>query len=259
MQRTTTASAARTTLPLSQRKATHVPAARGHPCATPGAGCGTAPDSSQHPTQSRATASPVAGAAVSPRSCASLEFGVASLCRATGVVYRCVFACPKRGLSQKGSDPFWDTGRHTPLLGQDRSGDTEKSRRRGNATPKRKMTPQFSGAPQMTKPDLARIEAADAAIHALMPEPDRATRIDRECSAAPDGPLHGLVVGVKDVFHVDGLPTTAGSTLPPEELAGPEAAAVSLLRAAGAIVLGKTVSTEFAYAEPGPTRNPHNV
>src|SRR5262245_11508900 len=111
----------------------------------------------------------------------------------------------------------------------------------------------------MTKPDLAKIEAADAAIHALMPEPDRATRIDRECSAAPDGPLHGLVFGVKDIFHVDGLPTTAGSTLPAEELAGSEAAAVSLLRGAGAVVLGKTVSTEFGLFEPGPTRNPRNL
>lgn len=57
---------------------------------------------------------------------------------------------------------------------------------------------------------------------------------------------------------MDGLPTTAGSALPPEELAGPEAAAVSLLKRAGAVVLGKTVTTEFAYFEPGPTRNPRD-
>ena len=73
------------------------------------------------------------------------------------------------------------------------------------------------------------------------------------------GPLHGLVVGVKDIFHVDGLRTTAGSALPAEELSGPEAAAVTLLRGAGAVVLGKTVSTEFAFVEPGPTRNPRNL
>jgi len=107
--------------------------------------------------------------------------------------------------------------------------------------------------------DVERIERADAVIHALMPEPARAARLERELAGAPRGPLHGLLFGVKDIFHVDGLPTTAGSTLPVEELAGPEAAAVTLLRSAGAVVLGKTVSTEFAYLEPGPTRNPRNL
>ncbi len=111
----------------------------------------------------------------------------------------------------------------------------------------------------MMPPDPERFEEADAAIRALMPEPGRAERLARELSTVPAGPLRGVLVGVKDVFHVDGLPTTAGSTLPVEELAGPEAAAVSLLRGAGAVVLGKTVSTEFAWFEPGPTRNPRNL
>jgi len=110
-----------------------------------------------------------------------------------------------------------------------------------------------------TGSDLARFEEADAPIGSLMPEPGRAARLERAVSTAPDGPLRGLVVGVKDIFHVDGLATTAGSTLPVGELAGPEAAAVSLLRGAGAVVLGKTVSTEFALFEPGPTRNPRNL
>jgi Asp-tRNA(Asn)/Glu-tRNA(Gln) amidotransferase A subunit family amidase len=65
-------------------------------------------------------------------------------------------------------------------------------------------------------------------------------------------------VAVKDIFNVDGLPTQAGSRLPASVFAGPEAAAVAALRAAGALVLGKSVSTEFAYFAPGPTRNPHN-
>jgi Asp-tRNA(Asn)/Glu-tRNA(Gln) amidotransferase A subunit family amidase len=108
-------------------------------------------------------------------------------------------------------------------------------------------------------PDLRRIEQHDAAIRALVPEPGRADRIARALAAALDGPLHRVLVGVKDIFHVDGLPTTAGSTLPLEQLAGPEAAVVSMLRAAGAVVLGKTVSTEFAFLEPGPTRNPRNL
>ena len=106
--------------------------------------------------------------------------------------------------------------------------------------------------------DLARIEDEDVGLRALVPEPDRAARIARELAAAPTGPLHGVPVGVKDLMHVDGLATTAGSRLPPAELAGPEAAAVSLLRAAGAVVLAKTVTTEFALFAPGPTRNPRN-
>ncbi len=110
-----------------------------------------------------------------------------------------------------------------------------------------------------TELDVALLEEVDAAIRSLMPEPGRAKRLERAVSTAPSGPLRGLVVGVTDIFHVDGLPTTAGSTLPVDELAGPEAAAVSLLRSAGAVVLGKTVSTEFALFEPGPTRNPRNL
>lgn len=106
---------------------------------------------------------------------------------------------------------------------------------------------------------LARIEAADAPIQSLMPEPGRAARIHRDMIKAVEGPLHRLLVGVKDIFHVEGMQTSAGSTLPPAELAGPEAAAVTLLRSAGAVVLGKTMSTEFALAEPGPTRNPRNL
>jgi Asp-tRNA(Asn)/Glu-tRNA(Gln) amidotransferase A subunit family amidase len=63
-------------------------------------------------------------------------------------------------------------------------------------------------------------------------------------------------VGVKDIFNVDGFATRAGSHVPPQDLAGPEAAAVVVLRRAGALILGKTVTTEFAYFAPGPTRNP---
>ena len=65
-----------------------------------------------------------------------------------------------------------------------------------------------------------------------------------------------MPVGIKDIFHVDGFETRAGSRLPPAELAGEEAASVTRLRAAGALIVGKTVSTEFAYFAPGPTRNP---
>jgi len=64
---------------------------------------------------------------------------------------------------------------------------------------------------------------------------------------------------VKDIFHVSGFETRAGSQLPPAELAGDESAAVTQLKMNGALILGKTVTTEFAYFAPGPTRNPHNI
>ncbi len=69
------------------------------------------------------------------------------------------------------------------------------------------------------------------------------------------GPLHGVPVGVKDIVHVAGLPTRAGSRVYRAEPAE-DATVVGRLRRAGAIILGKTHTTEFAYADPAPTRNP---
>src|SRR5439155_34254 len=70
------------------------------------------------------------------------------------------------------------------------------------------------------------------------------------------GPLHGVPVGVKDIFDVAGMPTTGGAKPFAHTRPGADAAAVARLRAAGAIILGKTVTTEFAYRDPAPTRNP---
>jgi Asp-tRNA(Asn)/Glu-tRNA(Gln) amidotransferase A subunit family amidase len=106
----------------------------------------------------------------------------------------------------------------------------------------------------------------EPSLQAFVPEEDRFERLHREADALlaqyPDGEarpaLFGMPVGVKDILHVDGFPTRAGSRLSPEELRGPEAASVTRLKEAGALVLGKTVSTEFAYFAPGPTRNPHH-
>ncbi|QZX99425.1 amidase [Halobaculum rubrum] len=90
----------------------------------------------------------------------------------------------------------------------------------------------------------------------------RHSRTESE-SDASDGtnrpPLFGVPVGVKDIFHVDGLATRARSELPPDALAGQESTAVRRLRAAGATVAGKTHTTEFAYFAPAPTRNPHDL
>ena len=113
---------------------------------------------------------------------------------------------------------------------------------------------------------LDRIEALDPTLRALVPEPGRRARLHaaaeellaRHPEPADRPPLFGALVGVKDVLRVDGMPIQAGSRLPAEELAGSESAAVGLLRAAGALVLGRTCTAEFAYAAPGPTRNPHD-
>ncbi len=119
-----------------------------------------------------------------------------------------------------------------------------------------------------TPQDIDRLEALVARrepeLLALLPEDGRFERLRREWDALnrryPDPatrpPLFGAVVGVKDIFNVDGFPTRAGSALPPALFAGPEAACVTALRAAGALVLGKTVTTQFAYFAPGPTRHP---
>ncbi|WP_405365608.1 amidase [Kitasatospora sp. NBC_00039] len=111
-----------------------------------------------------------------------------------------------------------------------------------------------------------RIEQVDPLIHAFVPEPGRPERLHAEARALaaryPDPaaapPLYGVAVGIKDIVHVDGLPTHAGSALPPGVLAGPQAVVVDRLRAAGALVAGKTVTAEFAGTAPGPTRNPHH-
>ena len=61
------------------------------------------------------------------------------------------------------------------------------------------------------------------------------------------------------IFGVAGMPTRAGNKLPAELFAGPEAACVTALKNAGALILGKTITTEFAYFAAGPTRNPYQV
>lgn len=109
-----------------------------------------------------------------------------------------------------------------------------------------------------------RCAEREPSLHAFVPEPGRFQRLQRQArelaarypEPAERPPLFAVPVGVKDIFHVEGLPTRAGCRLPPELLAGAEAEAVSALRRAGALILGKTVTTELAYFEPGPTRNP---
>ena len=113
----------------------------------------------------------------------------------------------------------------------------------------------------------ARFEASEPVIQAFLPERNRFERIRRDAQdlearyrdAGARPPLYGAMLGVKDIFHADGFVTRAGASLPADLLAGDESAVVTALKRAGALILGKTVTTEFAYFEPGPTRNPHHT
>jgi len=112
----------------------------------------------------------------------------------------------------------------------------------------------------------SHFESREPSVLAFLPEPNRFEQLCKEAesllSRFPDlknrPPLFGMSVGVKDIFHVDGFVTQAGSRLPAEELQGIEAESVTRLKNAGALIMGKTVTTEFAYFTPGATRNPHN-
>jgi Asp-tRNA(Asn)/Glu-tRNA(Gln) amidotransferase A subunit family amidase len=120
----------------------------------------------------------------------------------------------------------------------------------------------------MTELDVleARFAEREPGIQAFVPEPGRFERLRREQAEQerrwPDPqrrpPLFGVLVGVKDIYHVDGFKTRAGSRLPPSVLRGREAPCVTALKNAGALILGKTVTAEFACFAPGPTRNPRN-
>lgn len=116
-------------------------------------------------------------------------------------------------------------------------------------------------AEDLVRACLERVAARDDDLHAF-------THVDavsalaqaRALDAGPvRGPLHGLPLGVKDLFDTTDLPTAYGSALYAHHRPAADAASVTLCREAGAVVLGKTVTTEFAYFTPGPTVNPHNA
>ena len=108
-------------------------------------------------------------------------------------------------------------------------------------------------------------------MDALEPRLEAWVRVDREAvladakqrqeeldSGAELGPLHGVPVGIKDIYNIAGMPTTAGSKVYADYVPDETAATIDLLRNAGAIMLGKTVTTEFACLDPSHTKNPWN-
>ena len=111
---------------------------------------------------------------------------------------------------------------------------------------------------------LKRIGEVDAAIQAwAFLDPEHARRQARAAdehrmAGRTMGPLHGVPVGIKDIFDTSDYPTEFGSSLWAGRTPRTDAVAVARLRAAGAVIIGKTVTTEYAYFHPGKTRNPHD-
>ena len=117
---------------------------------------------------------------------------------------------------------------------------------------------------QLVEACLARVRETDAQIQAwTFLDPDHALAQARAAdefrlSGQQIGPLHGVPVAVKDIIDTSDMPTENGSVLYAGRTPSRDAAVVTMLRAAGAVIMGKTVTTEFAYRTPGKTRNPHN-
>jgi Asp-tRNA(Asn)/Glu-tRNA(Gln) amidotransferase A subunit family amidase len=79
---------------------------------------------------------------------------------------------------------------------------------------------------------------------------------ERRRNGKPIGPLHGIPIGIKDIIDTEDYPTEHGSPIFSGRRPRRDATVVALLRSAGAVIVGKTVTTEFAFYHPGPTRNP---
>jgi Asp-tRNA(Asn)/Glu-tRNA(Gln) amidotransferase A subunit family amidase len=120
-------------------------------------------------------------------------------------------------------------------------------------------------AEQLLEACLARVREADAQIQAwAFLDPDHALGQARAADAwrlegRATGPLHGVPIGLKDIIDTADMPTENGSVLHAGRTPSRDATVAARLRAAGAVIMGKTVTTEFATYTPGKTRNPHNA
>ncbi len=117
----------------------------------------------------------------------------------------------------------------------------------------------------LVKACLKRIEETDGQLHAwAYLDADnalsQATELDRiRQKGRPLGPLHGVPVGLKDNIDTCDMPTQRGTPIFKDRAPDADAAIVERLREAGAVILGKTATTELAFVHPANTRNPHNV
>src|SRR5882762_1637551 len=117
---------------------------------------------------------------------------------------------------------------------------------------------------QVVEACLARVREVDSEIQAwAFLDPEHALAQARAAdelrmSGQPTGPLLGVPVGLKDIIDTADMPTENGSVLHAGRTPSRDASVASLLRGAGAVIMGKTVTTEFATRTPGKTRNPHN-
>ena len=98
---------------------------------------------------------------------------------------------------------------------------------------------------------LERIRALDPSIHAWVQVAPQ--------EPVGDGPLAGIPFGAKDIIETRGLVTQYGSPIYEGRIGVSDAAIIGELRTRGAILMGKTHTTAFAYRTPAPTRNPHNL
>lgn len=112
----------------------------------------------------------------------------------------------------------------------------------------------------VTRALLDRIDEREPAVGAWQHlDPDAALAAAKALDAGPSkGPIHGVPVGVKDIIDTRDMPTTHGSPIHKDNRPCIDAPCVSMVRGAGGLVLGKTVTSEFAAQSPGKTKNPHN-
>ncbi len=117
---------------------------------------------------------------------------------------------------------------------------------------------------QLVEACLAQIRAVDDRIHAwAFLDPayalSQARALDQyRLEGKPTGPLHGVPIAIKDIFDTADMPTEYGSPIHAGRTPSRDATPVALLRGAGAVIMGKAVTTEFAFLSPGKTHNPHN-
>ena len=86
----------------------------------------------------------------------------------------------------------------------------------------------------------------------------QAKKSDELHQSGKHGDLHGIPIGIKDIFDTEDMPTTDGTEIHKKNLSLNDCTVVSKLKQAGAIIMGKTVTTELAYYSPGKTKNPHD-